>query len=84
MESRVRLRIEGEKIRWIGGIEYDTDAPIQPKIEYSRTSVIRINWDRAPFGYAIVPITENRMRSMQYMKPDTVRIFKIITCGKRA
>ncbi|GFU72935.1 uncharacterized protein TNCV_4636691 [Trichonephila clavipes] len=25
---------------------------------YSRTSFIRINWDRTPFGYAIVQITE--------------------------
>ncbi|PRD31126.1 UNVERIFIED_CONTAM: hypothetical protein NCL1_24331 [Trichonephila clavipes] len=24
------------------------------------------------------------MRSMQYMKPDTIRILKIITCAKRA
>ncbi|GFW10951.1 uncharacterized protein TNCV_4459261 [Trichonephila clavipes] len=48
-----------------------------------RTSFIRINWERTPFGYAIVRITENLMRSRQYMKPNTIRILKIITCGKR-
>ncbi|GFT13242.1 hypothetical protein TNCV_4077001 [Trichonephila clavipes] len=52
--------------------------------KYSRTLFIRMNSDRSPFGYAIVWITENRMRSMQYMVPDTIRILKIITFGKRA
>ncbi|GFV68227.1 hypothetical protein TNCV_1875091 [Trichonephila clavipes] len=53
-------------------------------IYYSRMPFIRINWDRTPFGYAIVRITENRMRSIRYMKPDTKRILKIITYGKCA
>ncbi|GFX86701.1 retrovirus-related Pol polyprotein from transposon 412 [Trichonephila clavipes] len=53
-------------------------------IEPFRASFIRINWDRTPLEYAIIRITENRMRSMQYMKPDTMRILKILTCGKRA
>ncbi|GFU68458.1 hypothetical protein TNCV_3869501 [Trichonephila clavipes] len=61
-----------------------SDSQVPTTTSVTKMNVVYLNQlGPAPFGYAIVQITENRIRSMKYMKLDTKRILKIITCGKR-